>query len=113
MESLERIGPYIAPLGRSPHLSRLGSQAWNNTKDKAAVSTKELAGELLKIYATRNTINGYKFSIDTVWQTQLEDSFQYKETDDQIDAYIALKFEEIYKLEHTPHPMEFEMYYSC
>jgi glutamine synthetase len=34
-------------------------------------------------------------------------------TDDQIDAYIALKFEEIYKLEHTPHPMEFEMYYSC
>ena len=33
-------------------------------------------------------------------------------TDDQIDAYIALKFEEIYKLEHTPHPMEFEMYYS-
>jgi len=34
-------------------------------------------------------------------------------TDDQIDAYISLKFEEIYKLEHTPHPMEFEMYYSC
>ena len=34
-------------------------------------------------------------------------------TDDQIDAYIALKFEEIYKLEHTPHPIEFEMYYSC
>ena len=33
-------------------------------------------------------------------------------TDDQIDAYIALKFEEIYNLEHTPHPMEFEMYYS-
>ena len=34
-------------------------------------------------------------------------------TDDQIDAYIALKFEEIYKLEHTPHPIEFDMYYSC
>ena len=34
-------------------------------------------------------------------------------TDDQIDAYIDLKFQEIYKFEHTPHPMEFEMYYSC
>jgi glutamine synthetase len=34
-------------------------------------------------------------------------------TDDQIDAYIALKFDEIHKLEHTPHPIEFEMYYSC
>ena len=91
IESLERISPYIAPLGRTPHLSRLGSLMWNNTKEKATASTKELAGELLKIYATRNTVNGYKFSNDTTWQNQLEDSFPYKETDDQIDALSAIK----------------------
>ena len=91
MESLERIGPYIAPLGRSPNLTRLGSQSWNNTKDKATASTKELASELLKIYATRDTINGYKFKVDTAWQAQLEDSFKYKETDDQMDALLAIK----------------------
>ncbi|MEG3594934.1 MAG: transcription-repair coupling factor [Chloroflexota bacterium] len=91
MESLERISPYIAPFGRRPHLSRLGSPTWNNTKGKAAEATKELAGELLNIYATRNTVNGYKFSTDSLWQNQLEDSFPYQETDDQIEALSAIK----------------------
>tara|TARA_Y100000590_G_scaffold469333_1_gene656288 strand:+ start:12466 stop:15981 length:3516 start_codon:yes stop_codon:yes gene_type:complete len=91
MESLERVNPYIAPLGRTPHLSRLGSQTWNNTKAKASEATKELAGELLNIYATRNSATGYQFSTDSVWQNQLEDSFPHKETDDQIEALSAIK----------------------
>ena len=93
MESLERVSPYIAPFGRTPHLSRLGSQTWNNTKEKAAEATKELAGELLNIYATRNTVTGYKFSNDSIWQNQLEESFPHKETDDQIDALSAIKMD--------------------
>ena len=91
MESLERVSPYVAPLGRVPHLSRLGSQEWSNTKQKVTDSTKEMASELLTIYATRETVEGYKFSTDTTWQTQLEDSFPYQETDDQVDALLAIK----------------------
>lgn len=83
MDHLERISSYIGPMDRPPSLTRLGSQEWNRAKEKVERSTKEMASDLLSLYAERELIKGKAFSPDTVWQTEIENSFPFNETPDQ------------------------------
>jgi len=77
--------------GTSPKLSKLGSSEWAKTKAKVRESVKEMANELVKLYASRNLVKGYAFGPDTVWQVQLEESFPYQETPDQLQAIEEIK----------------------
>ena len=88
MDHLDRVTPYIAPMDRAPTLTRLGTQEWRRTKERVARSTREMASELLSLYATRELGEGVAFPGDTPWQIELEDSFPYEETRDQ-QATIA------------------------
>ncbi len=91
MEHLDRVSPYVAPMDRAPHLSRLGSQEWRRTKRRVAESTAEMAAELLGLYATREAVDGHSFGADAAWQVQLEDSFPYEETADQAATVAEVK----------------------
>ncbi len=75
----------------APALSRLGSQEWEVSKERARAAVEEVARDLLDLYARRLTVGGYAFSPDTTWQRELEASFPYVETDDQLQALEAVK----------------------
>jgi transcription-repair coupling factor (superfamily II helicase) len=77
--------------GESPRLSRLGTAEWSRVKQRVKESTRELAQQLLSLYATRQVIPGFAFSPDTIWQEELEASFPYVETPDQIEAVRQVK----------------------
>ncbi len=83
MDHLDRVAPFVAPMDRPPTLTRLGSQEWKKTKARVAQSTKEMAAELLTLYASRELVEGQTFDPDTPWQTELEDAFPFEETPDQ------------------------------
>ena len=91
MEHLDRVTPYVAPLDRPPSLSRLGTQEWKRTKARVERSTREMAAELLSLYASRELSEGHAFALDTPWQVQLEDAFPYEETPDQAEAILDMK----------------------
>ena len=91
MEHLDRVTPYVAPLDRPPSLSRLGTQEWKRTKARVERSTREMAAELLSLYASRELSEGHSFALDTPWQVQLEDAFPYEETPDQAEAIFDMK----------------------
>ena len=91
MDHLDRITPYVAPMDRTPNLTRLGSQEWQRTKRRVEESTREMAAELLGLYARREAVEGHAFAPDTPWQLQLEDSFPFEETADQIDTVAEVK----------------------
>ena len=100
-EHLDRLSPYLAPGDSSPTLTRLGSQEWAKAKDRARTSAKEMAGELVALYAARQVLPGHAFSPDTVWQKEMEDAFPYTETRDQLEAIDAVK-----DAMEAPHPMD-------
>ncbi len=91
MEHLDRLTPYVAPMDRAPTLTRLGSQEWTRTKERVARSTREMASELLTLYATREAVEGIAFGPDTPWQVELEDSFPYEETPDQLETMAEVR----------------------
>ena len=91
MEHLDRVGPYVAPLDRPPSLTRLGTQEWRRAKARAERSTREMASELLALYASRELAEGYAFAPDTHWQAELEESFPYEETPDQLSTISEVK----------------------
>lgn len=91
MEHLDRVTPYIAPSDRPPHLTRLGTQEWSRAKTKAERSTREMAAELLSLYASRELVEGYAHGPDSVWQSELEASFPYEETPDQLSTIAEVK----------------------
>ena len=82
-EHLDRVSPYLAPNDQSPTLTRLGTAEWNRVKERVKNSAREMAQELLELYASRQMIEGQAFSPDSPWQRGLEDSFPYVETPDQ------------------------------
>lgn len=90
-DQVDRIARYIGPGGYSPSLSRLGSQEWTRTKGRVEEAAAELAQELLAIYASREVSSGIGFSPDTVWQQELEASFPYVETPDQLETIRNVK----------------------
>jgi len=89
----DRITRYVGADGRPPSLSRLGTQQWETAKQKAKQAVQEVAEELLELYARRMSVAGFAFSPDTPWQQELEASFPYIETDDQVSALSAVKYD--------------------
>ncbi len=87
----DRITFYIGPDSRKPKLSKLGSETWKNNRSRVRKAVKEIAYDLLALYATRQTVDGYAFGEDTEWQHALESSFPYRETEDQIQAIEEVK----------------------
>ena len=90
-DHLDRVSPYVAPGDRSPSLTRLGTQEWHRTKQRVKESTREMAQELLALYASREVVQGIAFPADTPWERELEDSFPYVETPDQLLAITEVK----------------------
>ena len=90
-EQIERVSRYIGASDQQPHLSRLGTQEWEKTKKRVKESVADIAQELLGLYAVREVTPGSAFSHDTLWQQELEASFPYMETPDQLEAIIAVK----------------------
>jgi transcription-repair coupling factor (superfamily II helicase) len=79
--------------GPAPVLNRLGSQQWTKTKARVRKAMQDMAGELLKLYAERYSAQGTAFSKDNAFQREFEDSFDYNETDDQLSAIRAIKYD--------------------
>jgi len=90
-DQVDRVGRYIGPSGQRPALSRLGTQEWARAKQRVKEAAGDLAKELLALYAAREVIPGFAFSADTTWQEDLEASFPYVETADQIQAVLKIK----------------------
>ena len=87
----DRLTRYIGADGHVPVISRLGGSAWSTTKQKVREAVQEIAGELLELYAQRQIAEGYAFSPDVPWQRELEASFPYIETEDQLQALAEIK----------------------
>jgi transcription-repair coupling factor (superfamily II helicase) len=79
--------------GPAPVLHKLGSQQWAKTKSRVKKAMQDMAGELLKLYAERTTAQGNAFSKDNEFQREFEDSFDFSETDDQLSAIRAIKYD--------------------
>ncbi len=87
----DRLTRYVGTEGGQPIVTRLGTQEWANAKSNVKEAVKKIAEELLELYAKRQTITGYAYQPDTQWQKELEDSFPYMETPDQVSAIAAIK----------------------
>ena len=90
-DQIDRVNRYIGAGEQPPTLSRLGTQEWTKAKQRARESVEEVAQELLALYAAREVVPGFTFSRDTVWQQELEASFPYVETPDQIEVQEQVK----------------------
>ena len=95
------IQKYLGAEGNAPKLYKLGGTEWHRVKQKVKESVKDLANDLIALYATRDSIPGFKYMPDTVWQSEFEDAFQYEETPDQLKT-----IEDIKKDMETPRPMD-------
>lgn len=85
------LSKYIGTSSRDPAPTRLGTIEWSNAKQKVRESVQQLAEELLEVYAKRRVAKGFAYQPDTAWQHELESSFPYIETEDQIRAIIEVK----------------------
>ena len=90
-DQIDRVSRYIGASDQSPKLSRLGTQEWARTKQRIKESVADTAQGLLDLYAAREIIPGFAFSADSLWQQELESSFPYMETPDQLEAVQAVK----------------------
>jgi len=90
-ERIDRVSRYIGAGDQAPHLSRLRTPEWQRTKNRVKESVAEIAQELLDLYAVRQLAPGFAFSADSLWQQELEASFPYMETPDQIEAIMTVK----------------------
>jgi transcription-repair coupling factor (superfamily II helicase) len=100
-EQLGKVSRYIGVDGSAPALSKLGGKAWANLKNRARESVRELAGELLALYAQRQQAPGVPFDLRHEWLERLEAEFAYRETPDQQAAIEAVK-EDL----EAPRPMD-------
>lgn len=93
VEQLDMVQKYIGSEGKNPKINKLGSSEWSKVKKKAKKSIEEMAEDLIKLYAIRSTLKGYKYSKDTIWQKQFEDEFPYEETPDQLSTIQDIKMD--------------------
>ena len=91
LEHLDRVTPYVAPSDAPPHLTRLGTQEWKRAKSRAERSTREMAADLIALYAAREMVSGISFGGDSIWQREMEESFPFEETPDQLSALAEVK----------------------
>ena len=101
INSLNRISKYSGKDGTIPKTHKLGSEAWEKLKKSTKKKVKDIARDLIKLYAVRKAQKGNAFSPDTYLQNELEASFMYEDTPDQIKATIDFK-----KDMESPHPMD-------
>ena len=101
IEQVDRVSLYLGGGKRTPALSRLGTQDWSRTRQKVKDSVAKVADELIELYAKREAGGGMAFSQDTLWQKELEASFPYVETPDQLEALQSVKQDM-----ETPRPMD-------
>ncbi len=90
-DQIDRVNRYVGAGDRTPVLSRLGTQEWVRTRQKAKDAVEVLAHDLLNLYASREVVTGFAFSHDTIWQQELEAAFPYVETPDQLEAQRDVK----------------------
>ncbi|MDD4238531.1 MAG: transcription-repair coupling factor [Desulfotomaculaceae bacterium] len=95
------IQKYLGSEGEAPRLSRLGGGEWARAKGKVKEAVREMAHELLALYADRETVKGHAFGMDTVWQREFEDAFPFEETPDQLRAADEIKSDM-----ENPRPMD-------
>ena len=100
-DQIHLLQRYIGLEEGAPRLSKLGGNEWARVKKRAKESVQEMAEGLIKLYAEREAIEGFAFPEDTPWQRDLENSFPYQETPDQIQAIAAVK-----KDMEKPRPMD-------
>ena len=98
-DSLEQVSKYVG--GEAPTVHRIGSGDWQKAKGRARKAVRQIAGELIRLYAARTSTPGYAFSPDTPWQRELEDAFSYVETPDQLST-----IEEVKRDMEKPYPMD-------
>ncbi|HSC49941.1 MAG TPA: transcription-repair coupling factor [Gaiellaceae bacterium] len=100
-EQIGKVSKYIGADASAPALSKLGGKAWQNLKSRARTSLRELAGELLALYARRQQAPGVVYELENEWLERLEAEFPYRETEDQRSAIEAVK-EDL----EAPRPMD-------
>ncbi len=100
-EQIGKVSRYIGADSHAPALSKLGGKAWENLKTRAREHLRELAGELLQLYAERQTRPGIAYDVEQEWVERLESEFPYRETEDQARAIEAVK-EDL----EAPRPMD-------
>jgi transcription-repair coupling factor (superfamily II helicase) len=90
---LDMVSKYIGGGGEDANvkLNKIGTDAWQKTKTKARKAAKDMAAELIKLYAARKRQEGFAFAADTPWQQEFEDNFPYPETDDQLRCIAEIK----------------------
>ena len=91
MENLNLIQKYSGGTDTQPRLDKLGGTAWARTKASVKKAMRDMADELLKLYATRQMVPGHAFSKDSPWQFEFEEAFEFEETDDQHSAIDDVK----------------------
>jgi transcription-repair coupling factor (superfamily II helicase) len=91
IHSLHRISKYAGKEGEVPRIDKIGSVAWQNLKQRTKTRVKEIAFDLIKLYAARRSKKGFQFSPDNYLQTELEASFIYEDTPDQLKATVDVK----------------------
>ena len=91
VDQLDLVQKYIGSEGKSPKINKLGGNEWQKAKAKVRKSINEIAEDLVKLYAARAALKGYKYSKDTEWQRQFEDEFPYEETPDQLSSLEEIK----------------------
>ena len=89
MDQLDLVTRYVG--GEAPSVHRLGGADWAKAKGRARKAVKQIAGELVRLYAARQSAAGYSFASDTPWQRELEDAFPYIETPDQVACIDEVK----------------------
>lgn len=90
-DALDNVRKYIGAGEEIPRLNKLGSKDWENTKRKVKSNLREVAKNLIELYAKRKNAKGFAFSSDTPWQKEFEDHFPYSETEDQLRCIEELK----------------------
>ncbi|AZN30682.1 transcription-repair coupling factor [Flaviflexus salsibiostraticola] len=98
-DSLDLVSRYSG--SEAPQVSKMGGADWAKAKAKARKATEQIAGELVRLYATRKATKGFQFSPDTPWQRELEDAFAYVETPDQL-----VTIDEVKRDMESPTPMD-------
>jgi transcription-repair coupling factor (superfamily II helicase) len=88
---LEGIQKYAGSDARTPKLNKLGGMEWNKTKSKVRGAVRDIAKDLVELYAARQRSEGYQYGPDTVWQREFEEMFPFEETEDQLEAIEATK----------------------
>ena len=91
VHQIDRLSRYVAPGGHAPTLSRLGTAEWAQVKERTRKAIEDIADELLELYAAREVVSGHAFAPDNQWQNELEASFAYVETEDQLRALDDIK----------------------